>query len=110
VSLGGVRHWSNTTRPDADAAAVVAALRKVGASVFVSGRPLDLIVGLDGVTMLVEVKGRPGPRGGASGAGQKLRDSQVAFIESWRGAPPLVVTLDDCVDRVLATAGRRMVG
>lgn len=105
-----MRRWSNTTRPDRDAAAVVAALRKIGASVFVSGRPLDLIVGLDGVTMLVEVKAPPGPRGGASKDGQQLRPSQTEFIDSWRGAPPLVVTLDDCVERVLVAAGRRMAG
>lgn len=98
--------WKNATRPDADSDAVVRQLRGIGASVFVSGRPLDLIVGFRGVTMLVEVKAKPGVRGGTSKSGQRLRESQEKFIAEWKGAAPLVVTLDDCVERVIEEAHR----
>lgn len=60
---------------------IVETLEAVGASVFdaadVGGGFPDLVVGFRGVTYLLECKG---PKG-------KLRPSQVAFAEGWRGGP-----------------------
>lgn len=91
---------------DRDAPEVAKKLRAAGATVRHIGDPLDLLVGLDGVTMLVEVKQPPGPKGGTSDHGQKLTENQVEFIDRWRGAPPLVVTVLDCVAKVRAEAAR----
>ena len=100
------RTLKRSTNRDTDHAAVVQRLRAIGASVEEIMRPLDLLVGHRGVTMLVEIKGAVGPRGGKSKRGQKLRDSQERFIFEWNGAPPIVVTLDDCVAQVEAAADR----
>jgi hypothetical protein len=82
-------------------------LRAIGASVEIVGQPLDLLVGHRGVNIIVEVKQPPGPRGGTSKHGQKLNEKQAAFRDTWRGAPPLTVTLADCVAQVEAEADRR---
>ncbi len=100
------RTLQRSTNKDTDHDAVVAKLRALGATVVESFKPLDLLVGYLGVTMLVEIKGAPGPRGGRSKRGQKLRDSQSDFIATWQGAPPLVVTLADCVEQVEAEMRR----
>lgn len=94
--------WRNRTRGDRGSDTVVAALRAVGASVFVVGRPLDLLVGLDGVTMLVEVKASDGPP-----SKRALSPSQEKFIEEWKGGTPLVVDERNCVAVVLRAVGRR---
>ena len=91
---------------DTDALEVARTLRAIGASVEHIGRPLDQLVGYRGVTMLVEVKQPPGPRGGKSAKGQKLRATQEEFIANWRGAKPLVVTRENCVAMVLHEARR----
>lgn len=98
--------WRNKTRADKGQAEIVLDLRRIGASVEVIGHPLDLLVGLHGVTLLVEVKRPPGPKGGRSGSGQHLRDTQKRFIESWRGSTPLVVTELDAVEQVVAAVER----
>lgn len=100
------RTLAKATNKDADHDAVVALLRAHGATVVEIYKPLDLLVGYRGVTMLLEVKSPAGRRGGKSRSGQKLRDSQVEFIALWRGAPPLVVTINDCVQQMQAEAVR----
>jgi hypothetical protein len=78
-------------RRDPNEAAIVAALRQAGASVYLLHTPLDLLVGYrDRATgelrcALVEVKRPPGPRGGATRSGQRLNPEQEAFVASWRG-------------------------
>lgn len=64
-------------------------LRKAGCSVYILDDPLDLLVGYQGWTTLVEVKAPKGTRGGVSHKG--LTDSQKEFIESWRGGRILIV-------------------
>lgn len=94
------------TRPDTDQQAIVDKLTAAGFSVEKIGRPLDLLIGRDNVTLLAEVKQMPGPRGGKSGKGQKLRVSQAEFIETWKGSRPVVLTLDDCVETATRALGR----
>lgn len=98
-----MNRWRNLQRPtnkDEDHDEVVKRLRAIGATVVEIFKPLDLLVGYQGVTMLLEIKGKLGPRGGKSKRGQKLRDTQQDFIDTWQGAAPLVVTLDTCVAAV----------
>lgn len=81
-----------THRSDGNSDEIVNALRGQGASVeYINhngkkkGIP-DLIAGLDGYTMLVEVK-MPG---------EKLSPEQIDFHAKWRGAPIAILrTLED---------------
>jgi hypothetical protein len=101
------RTLGRPTRKDEDHDSVVARLRAMGATTDDIFRPLDLLVGFRGVTMLVEVKAPLGPRGGGTAKdGQALSDRQQTFVDSWHGAAPLVVTLADCAEKVLAEAER----
>lgn len=57
----------------------------------------DLVVGFQGLTVLVEVKKPERGRGGRKKALQ-LRDSQEKFVREWRGGPVLAV--DEGIDLV----------
>lgn len=75
---------------------IVEALERAGASVvdltdLGKGVP-DLLVGREGHTVLMEVKGEKA----------KLRPSQEAFLREWRGAP---VTVVRSVDEALCAVG-----
>jgi hypothetical protein len=85
-------HRRNARR-DAGEVAIVHALEGVGATVTrLNGQGVsDLLVGYEGVNHLLEVKAPLGPRGGDSRNDQKLRDTQVTWKDSWRGAQPVVV-------------------
>ena len=78
-------------RVDANQQAIVAALRAVhGVSVFslagvADGCP-DLLVGIAGLTYLVEVKD-----GDRIPSEQTLTDDQVRFIERWEGSPVVIL-------------------
>jgi hypothetical protein len=61
-------------------------LKARGCSVY-SGGPLDLIVGRQGRTYLLEVKTAKG----------KVRPSQEAFLALWRGHAVIVRTLDEAL-------------
>jgi len=63
-------------RVDANQDQIVSALRAAGAYVWVIGLPVDLLVGYNGHTFLVEVKN--GPR-------KRLTALQADFFESWGG-------------------------
>jgi len=67
---------------------IVAALRRIGATVVLSDHP-DLIVGYRGRTFLIECKSKGG----------SLRDSQRELLAEWRGGPLEVVYT---VERALA--------
>lgn len=81
---------------------------RVKIDVLHSGRPLDLLIGLAGVTISAEVKQPEGPRGGSSKTGQKLNDNQREHFESWPGAPPLLLTVNDCQAKVHAEVERQL--
>jgi hypothetical protein len=63
-------------RVDANQQAVVSALRAAGASVWIIGLPVDLLVGFRNHTFLMEVK--VGPR-------KRLTALQKDFFENWVG-------------------------
>ncbi len=82
---------------DATQAAIVGAFRACGASVWPIGLPVDLLIGWQGRTFLVECKsltGKKKPRAAAYTALQ--RD----FMASWRGSP--ILTLTDAQGAVAA--------
>lgn len=105
---GGWSARRGAARVDPGQKAIIHALQSIGAGVYVIGLPLDLLVGLMGVTMLVEVKKAPGPRGGTRHEkGQHLNAGQEHFVEEWPGARPLVVIdPEDAVQKVRAEALR----
>lgn len=78
-------------RVDSNQAAIVEALRAAGCVVWVLGLPVDLLVGKNGRTVLVEVKTKTG----------RYTPLQVSFMETWTGGP--VATIRD-VDGALTLA------
>ena len=80
----------HAARVDGNQAEIVAALRALGASVFVLKLPVDLLVGYAGKTALVEVKD-PTSAYGKKGLNQK----QSAFLMGWQGG---TVALIDSVE------------
>ena len=76
-------------RVDATQAEIVQALRATGATVWILGLPVDLLVGYAGRTLLVECKVLDGKRKPKASAFTPL---QVAFMESWGGGPVATVT------------------
>lgn len=89
------------SRTDANQAAIVAALRRAGASV----QPLhavgqgcpDLLVGYRGQTLLLEVKDGAKPP-----SARRLTPDQVDWHAAWRGSPVAVVCT---VSEALEAAG-----
>ena len=77
------------TRADTNQKDIVAGLRKCGASVYILDDPIDLLVGYEGLTTLIEVKGPAGPKGGVSMRG--LTDAQRDFIGEGKGGGVLIV-------------------
>lgn len=90
---------------DGNHSEVVGALRACGASVHAiesveAGLP-DLLVGLFGLTELVEVKD-----GSKAKSAQRLSDAQVRWHTSWRGRPVTVVrSVDDALALVAKMRG-----
>jgi hypothetical protein len=64
-------------RVDANQAQIVSALRAAGAYVWIIGLPVDLLVGYNGNTFLVEIK--DGPK-------KRLTKLQQDFFENWSGS------------------------
>lgn len=64
------------SRRDANEAQIVSALRSAGAYVWVIGLPVDLLVGYNNHTYLVEIK--DGPK-------KRLTKLQQDFFENWTG-------------------------
>jgi hypothetical protein len=80
----GSRSARGGGNPDSTQAPIVAALRKVGASVkiiSIVGRGWDLLVGFRGRDFKLEVKGPKTP----------VTDEQLELHRTWRGAPTYVV-------------------
>ena len=71
--------WNAAT--DHNQAAIVDALRKVGASVEIIGRPLDLLVGYQRRTYVLEVKQVKG----------RISQGQEEFLREWQGDIATVV-------------------
>ena len=69
-------------RVDATQAEIVAALRAAGAYVWIIGLPVDLLIGFQGKTALVEVKVLVGVRKRKE---SPLTALQTAFMREWKG-------------------------
>ena len=87
-------------RVDENQAAIVDALRKAGASVFVAskvggGFP-DLVVGYGGTTYLLEVKNPNKPK-----ADRQLTPEQSIFFCFWRGHVEMVLTPEEALQVVI---------
>jgi hypothetical protein len=66
----------HAARVDENQKAIVDALRKAGAYVWIIGLPVDLLVGYKGHTFLVEIK---------STSKKRLTSLQADFFENWSG-------------------------
>ena len=89
-------------RVDANQAAIVAAMRAAGACVWIIGLPVDLLVGKNGRTALVEVKTTTGSKTPKASPHTKL---QKGFLLDWTGGPVATVTDIDGALRVVAMLG-----
>lgn len=83
-------------RVDHNQAEIVSALRAAGASVWIIGLPVDLLVGYCGKTALVEVKRLEGKRAPKAAAHTRL---QKGFMLEWKGG--LVATVTDVAGALL---------
>lgn len=79
----------HAARVDANQAEIVAALRKAGASVWIIGLPVDLLVGFRGQSLLMEVKTITGKR---EPKPSKHTQLQKDFMLDWRGGAVSTVT------------------
>lgn len=73
-------------RVDANQTAVVSALRAAGATVEIVGKPLDLLVGIRGQFIFMEVKD-----GAKVKSAQKPTKAQDEFFKRWAGYPWSIV-------------------
>lgn len=87
-------------RTDANKSAIVSAFRSAGASVYDLKQPVDLLVGIAGRTLLVEIKD-----GNKPPSAQKYTPAQEAFMAGWTGGP--VVTVRDVAGALTAAAVAR---
>ena len=78
---------SRKNRRDNNQAAIVSALRQIGCTVITIEKPVDLLVGLNGVNYLMEVKGLKG----------KLTAAQVAFMDVYKGQCAIVRSVEDAL-------------
>ena len=79
----------HAARVDGNQAEIVAALRAAGASVWIIGLPVDLLVGYRQQSMLMEVKTLTGKRNPKPARHTQL---QKDFMLSWNGGPVSTVT------------------
>lgn len=77
---------------DANQPDIVADLRKIGATVWVIGRPVDLLVGYRHRTFIFEVKD---PEQDAWH--RKLNRNQQIFFEDWRGQVDKIETSEEAI-------------
>ena len=88
----------HAARVDASQAEIVAALRAGGAYVWISGLPLDLIVGFQGKTALVECKVLTGVKKRKQ---SRFTALQTAFMREWTGGTVATVTDAEGARRLL---------
>lgn len=82
-------------RKDDNQSDIVKALRKAGASVFIMDHPADLLVGLPGITLLVECKITQ-----RKGWASEKTDKQKKFLETWKGQYAIVYTPDEALELI----------
>jgi hypothetical protein len=74
-------------RTDANKDDIVKALREAGASVYDLRMPVDLLVGYQGASILMELKDGSKPP-----SARKKTDAQIKFWDEWTGGPLVLVT------------------
>lgn len=84
-------------RTDGNKADIVSAMRSVGCSVYDLRQPVDLLVGRNGRTLLVEIKD-----GQKTASRRKYTPAQEAFMSTWRGGTVATVTDVDGALRAVA--------
>ena len=78
------------SRVDANQQEIVDALRKIGADVFIIGRPVDLLVGYRKRNFLLEVKTETAkPR--------KDQQKQRDWIKDWKGQVRIVTNAEEAI-------------
>lgn len=91
-------------KTDANQPEIVAALRKAGASVTllsqVGGGCPDLLVGIAGVNLLLEVKDGSKPV-----SARKLTPDQVEWHQSWRGQSAIVSSVEEAMSALSMSRG-----
>lgn len=85
-------------RTDSTQAEIVAALRAMGATVWVIGLPLDLLCGYRGHTLLIECKTLVGKRDPKA---SRYTTLQLDFFRDWKGGPVATVVDAEGAVRVL---------
>lgn len=90
-------------RKDGNQDATVEALAKIGARAIYIRKPVDLLVGYRGITLLLELKDLDAERGPTEAA--KLTEEERAFIDTWPGQVAVVFGPEDAV-RVVVDAAR----
>lgn len=88
----------HAARVDSNQADIVAALRAAGASVWIVKLPVDLLVGYQGKTVLVECKTLTGKKAPKAASYTPLQQS---FMAQWRGGTVATVTDVESALRVL---------
>ena len=83
-------------RVDANQTQIVSALRAAGAYVWIIGLPVDLLVGYNGHTFLVEIK--DGPR-------KRLTKLQEDFFEKWSGSTLARIDGPEAALRMIGVCG-----
>ncbi len=82
-----MRHRSDLNQPD-----IITALKKIGATVYVIGRPVDLLVGYRSHNFLLEVKNLGGKN--------KKTDFQDKFIKEWKGQVRICHSAEEAIELV----------
>lgn len=79
-------------RVDANQDAIVSALRAAGATVEVIGKPVDLLVGINGANFLMECKD-----GDKTPGNRPLTKAQKKFIPTWRGSVAVALSPEEAL-------------
>jgi hypothetical protein len=100
--------WGQSRRRDPGEAAIVLALRAIGALVrHLDGTDIpDLLVCYRGAVFLLEVKEPAGPRGGTSRKGQRLRPGQNLFRQDAAQRGVTVHVVHDAGEALAAVGAR----
>ena len=77
-------------RSDANQKEIVKALRAIGCTVYIIGRPVDLVVGYRGRNFLLDVKAATG----------KKTEFQREFFRDWRGQVRIARSVEDAINLV----------
>ena len=99
-------------RTDRNQGEIINAFEKMGCSVFdlsnVGGGLCDLLVGLAGINLLIEVKRPKGAkiRTQYGVYGGKLTPAQIDFFENWQGQKAIITTQAEAIQLVAAIRKR----